>query len=479
ADPNQAIFRFRGAGNSPLKWFIDRFGNKNLQLLSTNYRGGEQLVKSWRRLASYIPAASQTGVNWQHSKSAFPGGEVRVVIYDDPEAEISHLAQQLRHAHLRDGIPWRECAVITRTARAELMPIARSLRQSGIPVEMAGDEIVLAKQLAVRPLLLALQVAESETIDPDQAHRLLTSPLAGLDAVKLREIGRQLRASQKIQAELPKPSAQLLADWLQNPQLADLTDGEPIIKLAELLGQVRELIAQDASVHQMLWQLWSGTDWPGQLQESALAGDLQANADLDAVCELFEVAAAGQHLRGRSGILAFLTDISGQMIAADTARESDLRGRGVQLMTAHRAKGEQFRQVYILGAREGNWPKLIRRGSLLEPEMLSADGIGPVDITSQLPAERRLFYVACSRATEKLVVSGTHGMEGEGERPSRFLAELGVEIEQVTGRANRPLTLTGLTTDLRAVSVDPTAEPGLRKAAAARLAKLAQAKDRR
>ena len=61
----------------------------------------------------------------------------------------------------------------------------------------------------------------------------------------------------------------------------------------------------------------------------------------------------------------------------------------------------------------------------------------------RIAEERRLFYVACTRARRRLVVTAVAGTEGEGDQPSRFLAELGVPVRELPGRPRRPLSLAG------------------------------------
>ena len=94
-----------------------------------------------------------------------------------------------------------------------------------------------------------------------------------------------------------------------------------------------------------------------------------------------------------------------------------------------------------------------------------------------LNEERRLFYVAVTRARRQLVVTAS-GSDDSQERPSRFLAELAgdeIEIEDVAGAAPRWLSLPALTADLRRAAADPDRPPALRRAAAAQLARLATA----
>ena len=97
----------------------------------------------------------------------------------------------------------------------------------------------------------------------------------------------------------------------------------------------------------------------------------------------------------------------------------------------------------------------------------------PLTARELLQEERRLFYVACTRARSRLVVTAVASAEDDGEQQSRFIDELGVAIEHVVGRPPRPLSLAGLVGDLRRTLADPETSPPLRDAAARRLARLA------
>jgi len=124
------------------------------------------------------------------------------------------------------------------------------------------------------------------------------------------------------------------------------------------------------------------------------------------------------------------------------------------------------------------WPDLRRRGSLLEADRITPDGLAPPPtLASVLAEERRLFYVAVTRASERLLVTAVASPDEDGDQPSRFLRELGVEPAPVSQRPHRPLSVAGLVAELRAVAVDPAAGEPLRQAAAARLAALAVESD--
>ncbi|CAM5504275.1 DNA 3'-5' helicase OS=Streptomyces gougerotii OX=53448 GN=GCM10010227_20090 PE=3 SV=1 [Streptomyces diastaticus subsp. diastaticus] len=147
-------------------------------------------------------------------------------------------------------------------------------------------------------------------------------------------------------------------------------------------------------------------------------------------------------------------------------------------MTAHRAKGLEWQLVVVAGVQEGVWPDLRRRGSLLEADRIGRDGLAePLPPGALLAEERRLFYVAATRARERLVVTAVKAPAEDGDQPSRFLTELGVEPKDVSSRPRRPLSVAALVAELRATTVDPRVSDTLRQAAAHRLARLAALTD--
>ncbi|WP_051858891.1 ATP-dependent helicase [Streptomyces xanthophaeus] len=357
---------------------------------------------------------------------------------------------------------------------------------AGGPAEPAADAVQAGADIA--------EPAAGESVEPaagdgwigvDACLELLASPLGGMDAADLRRLGRALRDEERAAGvKVPAPSDVLLARALAEPER--LTAHDPAYargaqRLGLLLRKARELLQGGGTAEEALWALWDGTPWPQRLERGARRGGAagrNADRDLDAVCALFDTAARAEDRTGGRGALNFLEQLDAEDIAADTLTARATRPDAVRLMTAHRSKGLEWSLVVVAGVQEGLWPDLRRRGSLLEADRIGRDGLAePLTPGALLAEERRLFYVAATRARDRLVVTAVKAPAEDGDQPSRFLTELGVPPRDVTGRPRRPLAVPALVAELRATTVDPDASPALRDAAARRLARLAALTD--
>ncbi|WP_409238089.1 ATP-dependent helicase [Streptomyces sp. PA5.6] len=559
-DPDQSIYTFRGADVNGILEFPDAFTRVDgspapVEVLTTSRRSGARLLAATRLLTRRMLLTRLPTEKVRVHREPTPvrdGGRVEVYTYPTAGTELDNVADILRRAHLEDGVPWGEMAVLVRAGARTIPAVRRSLSAAGVPLEIDGDDIALRHEPAVTPLLTALRVVamavdsepsepepepgpepelepepepeiESDSkpqpepefepkpepepepepelgaeepgaqreavvpswLDTETALALLTSPLAGMDAADLRRLGRALREEERAAGNhVPPPSDELLARALAEPERLvahDPTYARGAQRLGALLRKARERLAGGGTAEEALWELWDGTPWPRRLERTARRGGAagrNADRDLDAVCALFAAAARAEERTGGRGALNFLEETEAQDIAADTLTRRAARSDAVRLMTAHRSKGLEWRLVVVAGVQEGLWPDLRRRGSLLEADRIGRDGLAePLTPGALLSEERRLFYVAATRARERLVVTAVKAPAEDGDQPSRFLTELGVEPKDITGRPRRPLSVAALVAELRATTVDPRVSETLREAAAQRLARLAALAD--
>ncbi len=522
-DPDQSIYAFRGAEADAIGRFGDRFRSPDgkpaeVIALQTCRRSGPVLLAASRRIAARLPAAQvfpaaqgradQPGSRAHRRLVAAEGagpGRVQIVTAASASQEAALIADTLRRAHLIDGTPWSQMAVLVRSAMRQAPALQRALSAAGVPVNVAGDELPFSFEPGTRPLLQLIGCAlRPDTLAEQAAAELLTGPLGGTDALGLRRLRRALAAAARAAGQ--PPAAEPLAEALRDPRELvqagwpepDRTAGAEVAaatKVAALLQVARDA-GQHGTPHEVLWAVWESSGLAGLWAAASAAGGVRgvvADADLDAVVALFDAAARFSARLPHASTRLFLDSLSGQEIAGDTLAARAPRADAVSLLTAHRAKGLEWDLVVVAGVQEGSWPDVRQRGSLLGMDELvdivagRESAAGPPGAPTAVAAatsaarllaeERRLFYVAVTRARRELIVTAVGGDDSE-EQPSRFLAELSgdaVDIERVDGTGRRWLSMPALTADLRRAVADAALPAAVRSAAAHQLARLAAA----
>lgn len=505
---------------------------------------GVSEVEGW---AAIEPRVERRRAHGHRELLALPDaepGEVKVLLADSTSQEAAVVADTLRRAHLIDGVPWHRMAVLVRSAVRQVPLLRRALVTAGVPTMVAGDEVPLAQEPGVRPLLTVLQVAmDAQALDEPVAEELLTGPLGGTDMLGVRRLRRALKIAENealqtddptldgVVADTPTPggptpdapaAGEFGGPGLSEPEgdegdeddvddeagaarssgellIAALSDvrelvriephiARPAERVAKLLQAAREAVQTGGTAEDVLWEVWNASGLAAQWTDTSLAGGArgaQADRDLDAVVALFDYAAKFVDRMPKAGPEVFLDDLAAQEIPGDTLADRAPDGDAVRVLTAHRSKGLEWDVVVVAGVQEGVWPDLRLRGSMLgvedlvqvsEGAPLEAD-VAAASLASKLLAEeRRLFYVAATRAKKRLVVTAVGG-EDTDERPSRFLSELmpgAVEEAGVDDRA-RWLNMSALVADLRSAVTDPTKPAKMRQEAAKHLARLAAA----
>ena len=209
-------------------------------------------------------------------------------------------------------------------------------------------------------------------------------------------------------------------------------DTAPLRRIGALLAAAGDAVRDGESAEEVLWRVWQGSGLgPRWTEASARGGPVGAAADrdLDAVLALFDAAAKHTDRLPGADVAGFTEYLADQQLPGDSLAARSPPGEAVALLTAHAARGREWDVVAVPAVQEGSWPDLRLRGSLLGNERLvdlvagtATPGQETVSRAAPLLAEeRRLFYVACTRARHTLLVSA---VSGEDEQPSRFLDEL-------------------------------------------------------
>ncbi len=516
-DPDQSVFTFRGADPSFLSDLAEH-GSSRRVVLEANFRSVPEVARLSATVAARLPGIGRHRAAEAVGESRYGAGGTSVRILSSAAKEAAYIADAMRRAHLSDGMPWSDMAIVVRSVPRAIAPLRRALAAAGVPLVTPASELPLHRQHGAVGLLLVLRALTDDDFDGEDALALLSGPIGGADPVSLRRLRRGVRRVE-LASGGERDSAELLRDAIvqagASPErgrgrghdawMGDLSDVEaaPLRKVLSVVRKARAVALRGRGVEDVLWAAWQGSGlerrWSAASARGGSAG-AQADRDLDAVVALFESAASYVDRLPQARPAGFVDYITEQQIPTSGAGgRSAIERDAVTLLSAHSAAGREWEFVAVAGVQEGLWPGLRARGSLLGTEALVdlAGGIGdagrPIDPTLSktaplLAEERKLFLVACSRARSVLHVTAVDSSTGDADLVrSRFVDELRGggestdELPTVPEKQpdTRVLALPMLVAELRSVVCDPVVaehDPRKHARAAHQLARLAQAR---
>lgn len=486
-DPDQSVFAFRGADPYLLTNFA---ANRSpaTTVLKVAYRAVPALltvVRDWSLNLSG-PAHQRRYVT-PYSDTVEQANAIEILLSPSDAAEASAIAGRLQRLHLQENVALSQMAIIVRSVEASLPAFRRAFDSAGVPLHITGDEIPVAEHPAVEGLVNIARLADPDTeVDSELIERVLCSPYFGQDKLSVRRIRKSLR-----RAELAggggRASAQILIDIVADPRdllMQEANSIAPVSALGRLVVRLRSMAQRHATIEELLYAIWQDRSVEAVWRESALAGGRrgrEADSRLDAVIALLSIAADFSMRMPAASLAQFVAYLNDQDLPADRLTTTGNTGSAVRLVTANNAKGLQWDVVVVAAVEAERWPNLVPRGSLLGAEDLvdlaAGRGIKHIDRVAQmLGEERRLFYVAMSRAKCKLIVSAHQGADAT---PSRFIDDLSrianIEPIQTDPVASNQLSPLGLVAQLRGAVGDPNLAPPERLVAARSLAQLAAA----
>jgi len=485
ADPDSAIGRFRGADPDGLIAALETFSDQSI-VLRENFRSDSAIVDLTSIVAHSFRQNSPT-----RSRA---DAQVGNLLATDPQIiniaklrsrseSAQYIANELRAAHLHQGLPWSKMAVILRSPGADVSALQRAFAQAGIPTAVDASSIALADNPAIRPLLLigeiSLRTEPLSTSDWPALEELLLSEFGGSDSLELRQIRL---AFAKVRTEL-RSTTEMMIDALTEPtaplpweQIA------PLKRINDLIKVGRDSLTRSSDIADLLWAIWqSAVNYEGSKlsyvwRERALNGGFrgaQSDRDLDAMMQLFESAQRFSERNIGAEPSLFITQLMNERIQSDVITSTAQREEVVTITTAHSAKGLEWDFVVVTGLQDGIWPNLKARGSLLGSERLVEAFRSGLTNRSEISAsaaaglaedERRLLYVTLSRAKKKLLITA---FAEEDSEPSRYFEELfeairGGSSDKYFTPLNRQITTQALVASLRRELLAPKDEESAR-----------------
>jgi superfamily I DNA/RNA helicase/RecB family exonuclease len=447
-DPDSAIETFRGADPEWIADFEKEFGLHETVTLATSYRLGPEFGASTRSLIERNGARA-------HRPSEFAGdATLEVRRFGNLAAEVDAVARAIRLAHLTDKVPYEDMAILLTSPRSMLPPLERALDALEVPFSISAPDRPLGREPIVRAFSDLATYSFADEPDPVQLAQLMRSPLIDLEDASVRELERDARETQCTLAQL-----------IENPP--PKLDSEARGRLRELI-ELRDLLRskKDAPADEAFWVVWDRSRLCGDLQARARQSlDDPANRDLDALVAF--ARALGRFVerrRGEGTFREYLEAIGRADFGSDPWLPPERAGAGVNVVSFHGAKGKEWSLVAVAGVVEGSIPKGRRATGLFDPYFL--DETDPVARSKKNEMEdRRVFYVALTRAKKRCIVTTSPGPTRRGE-PSRFIEELTGAVPDVEVPADTaPLTFAEAAARLRRTLAD-TSKPAAERIAA-------------
>ena len=388
-DNDQAIYRFRGASFGSFKLFLQRF---------TDWKEGEDshpyrvaLTQNYRSSPNILRVATQA-IGMNEVSPEFPkkvlqpnrpeGEKIRIVELNSPESEATWVADELERLH-KAGRHWWDFAVLYRQhAHRDLLVEELSGRRIPFVISMLS----ILEHPLVRDVLAYLRLI-AFPYDDVACARVLSAPawhLAAEDLVRLAERTAKKRGTG-------------LYDQLQTPQGQlpfDPSHGATRV-LLEFLAEQRKTMRRRTACEIL-------GDLTGWLEVPQRAGA----RDRKYVNQLSQFARDWEPKSETRGLPEFLEYLDYFEQANGTiSLDDDAPGDAVQLMTVHGAKGLEFSQVFLIRVNSNAFPARNRAPLFEFPLRLMQEELPQGDFHIQ--EERRLFYVALTRAQERLTITTT------------------------------------------------------------------------
>src|SRR6266704_539704 len=384
-DDDQAIYRWRGAAAANLLAFRELYPEARQVVLAENHRSTQVILDAASRLIAYnnpFRLEVLAGID-KRLRSTRPGGPpVRHLHFDTVSAEADAVAGMVE-ARLLAGLRPRDVGLLVRS-NGDADPFLRALNMKAIPHRFSGSRGLYARE-EVRLLVAFLRL--------NHYARRKTRPL--LEVVRGLPENEELLG---VSGAAREGGARLLADLERAAgDLPRLRTGEVLYRFLQASGFLARL-SKEASG--------------------------EAEAKVKNIASFFETVKAYGDVAEHDRVPAFVAHLDLLREAGDdpAVAEADPDDDAVHVLTVHKAKGLEFPVVFLVGCAEQKFPVRRKADALELPAELVRESLAAGD--PHMQEERRLFYVAMTRARDELVM--TSAADYGTARPrkvSRFAVE--------------------------------------------------------
>lgn len=425
-DDDQAVYKWRGASVSNILHFQTDFPNARQIVLTENYRSGQPILDlAYQFIQQNNPYRLEAKLHIQKRLVAKSGqeGVVAHLKATTADGESSLIVKQILELKVKHpDWTWNDFAILVR-ANDHAENILPLLERSNIPYQYVASTGLFLKPL-ILDILSYLRVVENSH-NGMALYRVLTMPvwklapedvMAVLNYTSRKPIGlldslKQVRGIAGLSAPGYTTIERLLSLMSQHSQLVrDKHAGEAALKIVQDIGLMKWITDQD---------------------------ELQATQLLIWLNQLFQMISEFEQGADDKRLKYFLENVELLLEAGDAgALKADIEQgpEAVKVMTVHSSKGLEFQAVFVINMVDKRFPSVGRADPISIPDNLVNEILPEGD--AHLQEERRLFYVAATRAKHYLFLTSAEDYGGaRKKKPSRFLVECGLAevVAQNTG----------------------------------------------
>jgi DNA helicase-2/ATP-dependent DNA helicase PcrA len=414
-DDDQAIFRFRGASMSNILDFDRTYPDAKKVVLQENRRSPQAVLDAAYRLIKYnnpdrLEVAQKID---KHLVSRGPDGTARVgkapehLAFDTVSSESERVAAMIAEDHA-GGRPYKDCAILVR-ANNDADPFLRALNMRGIPWTFSGNAGLYGRP-EIR-LLIAFLRAVAHPDDSVSLHYLASSDVYQVPIVDLTKC-----------ATFADRKHRWLFDVLREvPAEVELGE-EGAAAVARLIADLTRYmeLAREHPTGEVLYQFLVDS---GLMTRYAKA-PAELEQEVQNVSKFFTRVKEASRVLQYDNVREFVNHLDALIDAGDdpAVAEADTDTPAVHVLTVHKAKGLEWPVVFMVNCVQNKFPSTRRAEPIEMPAALIKDTLPTGDFHEQ--EERRLFYVAMTRAKERVYMTSAEDMGGKRKwKVSQFVLE--------------------------------------------------------
>jgi hypothetical protein len=404
-DDSQSIYSFRGANYKNILNFEKDYKDAKTILLEQNYRSTSYILNAANDVIKNNKMKKEKNL-WT---SRGEGNKVKYYRALSESDEAYYVVKGIKQA-ISNGNNYDDIAVLYRT-NAQSRNLEEAMLKENIPYRVVGSFYFYSRK-EIKDLLAYLRLIHNEK-DNISLLRVINTPKRGIGLKTIENLTKK-------------------ADEENISIYEAITSGKEL-EFKKIIEKLKE-VSENVTLTELIDKILTGTGMKEELEKEE---DITSEVRLENLEEFKSITKSFEEREGLISLEDFLLEIS---LVSDAEEYKDDTNR-VSLMTVHSVKGLEYKDVFIVGMEEGIFPHM---NSLME--------------SSEIEEERRLAYVAITRAKDNLTIINARRRTLFGREqvnpPSRFISEISTDLLDIVNKKEEITPKLDVNTVLREEAVD-------------------------